>query len=162
MKKILFLILLCITISLSDHPLAGEKSSAGPFTVKKRDLCPICGMFVHKHPNWVAQIIFDDKTYAFFEGNKDMFKYYLDLKKYNPKKTRDDIVSFWVTSYYTTTVIDGRKAFYVVGSDVLGPMGRELIPHSSEKADRAFMTDHGGDNVLTFDQRDLNVVEALR
>lgn len=147
---------------LLTNPSAGEERSTGPLKVGKKDVCPVCGMFVHKYPNWIAQILFDDGTYAFFDGGKDMFKYYLDLKKYNPKKRKEDITAIWVTDYYRVRLMDGRKAFYVVGSDVLGPMGRELIPHASEKAAKHFMKDHGGDEILTFQKVSLNLIESLR
>ena len=142
--------------------LAGEKSSIGPYKVGKKDLCPVCGMFVHKYPNWVGQIVFNDKTYASFDGAKDMFKYYFDLKKYNPKKRTGDIEGIWVTDYYTLRLIDGKTALYVVGSDLLGPMGRELIPHRSAKAADNFMKDHGGNKVLKFDEVDIDLIESLR
>ncbi len=142
--------------------LAEEKASEGPLQVSKKDICPVCGMFVHKYPNWLAHIIFKDRTYAFFDGAKDMAKYYLELKKYNPHKTIDDILAIWITDYYTIKLIDGRKAFYVVGSDVLGPMGRELIPHVSEKAAGSFVKDHGGEKTLRFHEIDLNLIERLR
>ena len=141
---------------------ATEKTATGPFNVGNKDLCPVCGMFVHKYPNWIAQIIFEDRTYAFFDGAKDMFKYYFDLRKYNPKKKVENIVAIWVTDYYTTKLINGREACYVVGSDVLGPMGLELIPHKSEKAANAFVKDHGGQRILRFHEVDLNLIESLR
>lgn len=163
MKKVLCLTLMFITINL---PLvlawAEKESSIGPFKVTKKDLCPVCGMFVHKYPNWEGQIIFKDRTCFFFDGAKDMFKYYFDLKKYNPKKTIDDIAAIWVTDYYRVKLIDGYKAFYVTGSDVLGPMGHELIPHASEKAAKHFSADHGGKKILRFDEIDLNLIESLR
>jgi nitrous oxide reductase accessory protein NosL len=46
--------------------------------------------------------------------------------------------------------IDGRAAFYVIGSDVMGPMGKELVPFASEAAARDFLKDHRGQRVLTF------------
>lgn len=163
MKKTLALILMCIMINFLCVPAwAEKKSSIGPFKVTKKTLCPVCGMFVHKYPNWEAQIIFRDKTCFFFDGAKDMFKYYFDLRKYNPKKTIDDIVAIWVTDYYKAKLIDGYGAFYVTGSDVLGPMGHELIPHASEKATRHFMKDHGGNKTLRFDEIKADFVETLR
>ncbi|MDP6179126.1 MAG: nitrous oxide reductase accessory protein NosL [Desulfatiglandales bacterium] len=146
----------------SIQALVDEKSSIGPFGVMKKDKCPVCGMFVHKNPNWVAQIVFDDNTHVFFDGPRDMFKYYFDLRKYNPRKTTDGIVSLGVTDYYTVKPIDGKKAFYVVGSDVLGPMGRELVPHASEKAARYFMKDHGGHKVFRFGEINLGLIKTLR
>ena len=80
-------------------------------------------MFVAKYPDWVAEIIFKDGSYAVFDGTKDMFKYYFDMGKYNPSKKQLDIDSIYVTDYYTLTFIDGHKAYYVIGSDVYGPNG---------------------------------------
>ena len=163
MKRILVVILWCLALSLScGRPLAEEKLSTGPLEVGKKDLCPVCGMFVSKYPNWIAQIIFDDKTYVFFDGTRDMLKYYFDLNKYNPQKTRDGILMIWVTDYYTTRLVDGKKAVYVTNSDVLGPMGKELIPHASDKAAKHFVKDHGGDKILAFGEIDLDLVESLR
>jgi nitrous oxide reductase accessory protein NosL len=142
--------------------LAGEKSSVGPFKVGKKHKCPICGMSPHKYPNWTAQILFSDNSVAFFDGPRDLFKYYFDLRKYNPSKTTDDIVSIWVTDYYTVRLIDAKTALYVLGSDVLGPMGREFIPHTSEKAARQFVKDHGGEKIPEFDEIDLDLIESLR
>ena len=163
MKKILVFILWCTALSLSlGRTSAEEKLSTVPVEVGIKDLCPVCGMFVSKYPNWIAQIIFDDKSYVFFDGTKDMFKYYFDLHKYNPQKTTDGILMIWVTDYYTTRLIDGKKAVYVTNSDVLGPMGNELIPHASEKAASHFVKDQGGDKILRFSEIDLDLVESLR
>lgn len=118
--------------------------------VKQSDKCPVCGMFVAKYRNWLAQISFKDGTYAVFDGPKDMFRYYLDMKKYNPSKTAADIENITVTDYYSTEVVDAKKAFFVQGSDVYGPMGAELIPLVSETAAKEFMQDHKGNKILKF------------
>ncbi len=142
--------------------MAGDRPVQEPLQAGKKDLCPVCGMFVHKYPNWQAQIVFSDGTRAFFDGAKDMFKYLLDMKKYNPRKSRGDIAAFWVTDYYTTKWIDGERAHYVLGSDVLGPMGHELVPHGSGKAARTFASDHAGERILNFNEVDLKLIEGLR
>ncbi len=51
--------------------------SAAPVKPGPRDRCPVCGMFVSKYPNWIAQIEFKDGSREFFDGPKDMFRYYL-------------------------------------------------------------------------------------
>src|SRR5512139_1628637 len=110
-----------LTLSLS---YGGERK---PIKPTPKDKCPVCGMFVAKYPDFLAEIIFKDGSTFFFDGTKDMFKYYFNLKKYNPSKKLEDIDSIYVTDYYNLILIDGFKAYYVVGSDVYGPMGRELI-----------------------------------
>jgi nitrous oxide reductase accessory protein NosL len=43
------------------------------------DKCPVCGMFVAKYPDFAGRIIFRDGAAAFFDGSKDLFKYYLNI-----------------------------------------------------------------------------------
>ena len=108
-------------------------------------------MFIHKYPDWRAEIIFKDGSFDFFDGAKDMFKYYLNLKKYNSGKTQKDIEAVYVTEYYDMTMIRAAKAYFVIGSDVYGPMGKELIPFSSAPSAEAFLKDHSGKAILPFE-----------
>ncbi|MDP2045367.1 MAG: nitrous oxide reductase accessory protein NosL [Deltaproteobacteria bacterium] len=121
-----------------------------PAKITPADKCPVCGMFVAKYPDFVDQIVFKDGTHAFFDGVKDMMKYYFDLPKYNPGKTQADIAAILVTDYYTLKLSDGLKAWYVVGSDVYGPMGKELMPFKDEAAAKEFKVDHKGTAILSF------------
>ena len=126
-----------------------------------KDKCPVCGMFVAKYPDFVAEVSFKDGSYAVFDGAKDMFKYYLNLKKYAPAKRIEDIVSIYVTDYYSLEPIDGLTAWYVVGSDVFGPMGKELIPFSKESDARGFMKDHKGKSLLRFKDVHAELIKGL-
>ena len=126
-----------------------------------RDKCPVCGMFVAKYPDFLAQIVFRDGSYAMFDGTKDMFKYYFNLKKYHPTKRMEDIDSIYVTDYYSLSLTDGHKAFYVIGSDVYGPMGKELIPFEKEADAAGFMKDHKGKAVLNFRQVTQGTIKEL-
>lgn len=125
------------------------------------DKCPVCGMFVAKYPDWFAQITFNDGSYAFFDGVKDMMKYYFDIPKYKPGKKTSDIVAMFVTEYYSMKVMDGPKAYYVVGGDVYGPMGRELIPFAQESAAKEFMRDHRGKSLLKFPEITPQLIKNL-
>ncbi len=129
-------------------PLAGQ---AANIPVSKTDKCPVCGMFVAKYPGFLAQIIFTDGTYAVFDGPKDMFKYFHNLKKYSTSKSLTDITSIYVTDYYSMKPVDGQKAWYVIGSDVFGPMGHELIPFAQKQDANVFMKDHAGKTLIQFD-----------
>jgi nitrous oxide reductase accessory protein NosL len=120
--------------------------------VKQSDKCPVCGMFVARYKTFLSKITFADATYAVFDGPKDMFRYYLNLKKYNPSKTVSDITHIYVTEYYTTEIMDAHKVFFVQGSDVNGPMGPELVPLASEKTAKEFLKDHKGGKILKFNE----------
>ena len=153
-KVILFLMVLLIAFPLWAGDVGPVKPGAG-------DKCPVCGMFVAKYPDWIAEIIFTDGSVVFFDGVKDMIKYYFNLKKYNPPKTQADIRALFVTDYYAVELIDGRKAFYVFGSDTYGPMGKELIPFENEAQSQEFLLDHKGKAVLTFGEIDPAVIKGL-
>jgi len=90
-----------------------------------------------------------------------MFKYYFNLKKYQPSKNSSDIDSIYVTDYYHLTLIDGLPAYYVLGSDIYGPMGRELIPFEKEADAKEFMKDHQGKSILRFKEINDKVIKTL-
>jgi nitrous oxide reductase accessory protein NosL len=144
-----FALMLLLALLLAVSP-AGAADKA-PLKPGPQDKCPVCGMPVAGFPNWVSTVTFKDGSHAFFDGPKDMFKYLLDLKRYNPSKQPGDIEAVWVTDYYKVAPIDGRKAWYVSGSDVNGPMGEELVPFGKESDAKAFSKDHKGKKILTFD-----------
>ena len=150
-KKFYPLILAILYMLFLSVPLSFATDKK-PVAIKKSDKCPVCGMFVSGYKNWLAEIIFTDGTYAVFDGPKDMFRYYLDLKKYNPSKKASDISNIYITEYYSTELKDARKVFFVLGSDVNGPMGAELVPLASETAAREFLNDHKGKKVLKFNE----------
>lgn len=144
--------------------LAIPCAAAGEFDAAKPDgssKCPVCGMFVAKYPDFIAQVVFSDGSRDYFDGAKDMFKYMFNLKKYSPDRQTSDIKKVFVTDYYSLEPIDGKEAFYVIGSDVFGPMGRELIPFKEEEDAREFMVDHSGKSLLKFHAVTPAVVQGL-
>jgi copper chaperone NosL len=131
-----------------------------PIKPPPKDKCPVCGMFVAKYPDFIATIKFQDGTFVFFDGAKDMFKYYFDIKKYHPSRQHSDITAIYVTDYYTLTPIDAYIATYVIGSDVYGPMGRELIPFENRADAEAFTKDHHGKSLMKFKDVTFSLVKT--
>jgi copper chaperone NosL len=136
-------------------------AGAKPIKIRANDKCPVCGMFVAKYPDFAAQVIFRDGGYAVFDGVKDMLKYRADVSKYAPGRKSADIVAVYVTNYYTLGLIDGYKAYYVAGSDVYGPMGKELVPFDKKADAMEFMRDHKGKSILTFREINASVLKSL-
>ena len=116
-----------------------------------RDLCPVCGMLVSKYPHWTATAVWKDGRAVYFDGAKDMFKYLLSLAAYEKGRKREELGSLSVTEFYDLKPIDARQAWYVIGSDVLGPMGHELVPLATRADAEDFVKDHKGRRVLRFD-----------
>ncbi len=149
-------IILILALSLTSVCFAAE-----PVKPTGNDKCPVCGMFVAKYPNFLAQVVFKNGSYAVFDGPKDMFKYYMNLPVYNVSKKQDDVEAIYVTDYYSLKWIDGLKAVYVTGSDVMGPMGRELIPFEKQEDAGEFMADHDGKTRLMFNEVNTDLLKNL-
>jgi nitrous oxide reductase accessory protein NosL len=109
-----------------------------------RDTCPVCGMFVAPYRYWIASVRFTDGSLAHFDGAKDLFKYLLDMPRWAGGRKREDITTIGVTGYYDAALIDAQEAVYVIGSDTLGPMGHELVPHETQADAEEFLRDHKG------------------
>jgi len=153
-----FIAALLISLIISSLAVSAEKT---PLKPSKKDKCPVCGMFVYKYPDWVAQIIFTDGSVVFFDGAKDFFKFYFDIKKYSPEKSQKDIAVIYVTEYYEMKLTKAEDAFFVIGSDVYGPMGHELIPFASRADAEEFMNDHKGRRILKFEGVKPTVIKKL-
>ena len=138
-----------VSIYLYDPILAVDKSKM--MSVPQDAKCPVCGMFTSKFPKWVANIKTNDGHSHYFDGVKDMMKFYFEPTKYNHNHSNSDISEINVTDYYTLESIDGKKAFYVLGSNIYGPMGKELIPFKSEEDANKFKDEHFGEKVLRFE-----------
>ena len=123
--------------------------------------CPVCGMFVAKYPDWVGVVTFADGRRQYFDGAKDLFKFLFDIQKYIPRDASAEIRHIHVTDYYDMKFIDARSAFYVIGSDVYGPMGREMIPLASRPDAETFLKDHNGMKILQFNDITPDTVRRL-
>jgi nitrous oxide reductase accessory protein NosL len=109
-------------------------------------------MFVNKYPDWVTSVTFKFFPALFFDGVKDFFTYYYTMQKYTPERIQAGIATITVNDYYTLKPIDARQAFFVVGSDVYGPMGKELVPFGKAADAQAFFKDHKGKKILRFNE----------
>ena len=115
--------------------------------------CANCNMVVEKYPNWIEKAVVTGGDTLYFDGPRCMFKILLETSK--------NIQTVLVKDYYNLKYTDGRTAFYVTGSDILGPMGNELIPFSSEQAANDFLSEHKGKRIVRFDDVDMKLVMKL-
>ncbi len=122
-----------------------DQNTPDKINVPQKAKCPVCGMFVAKYPKWVAYMQDTKGNKLYFDGVKDMMKYYFN----HPDETFDPIL---VSDFYTLRPIDGKKAWYVIGSNVYGPMGEELIPFKTRQDAQTFLKEHFGKQIITFDQ----------
>lgn len=157
MYRIITTIVLGCTLAVATALAAGKAANPVPASAK----CPVCGMFVAKYPNWTASARFKDGSSQYFDGPKDLLTYYLDTSRYAPGKRQADLAALTVKEYYSLEAIDPRSAFFVIGSDVYGPMGSELIPFKSEKDAQSFRVDHRGKKIVRFSEITSQLMKTL-
>jgi len=152
-RTALILILLAMLLPCSNTASAADKASGPPEKPTEKDKCPVCGMFVYKYPDWVSAVVPKAGKTLYFDGAKDMFRF---LRENSSPATA------WVTEYYGLKMIEAAKAFYVLGSDVYGPMGHELVPFATKEEAGEFMADHKGRRILTFHEVDAEILKELK
>jgi nitrous oxide reductase accessory protein NosL len=118
-------------------------------------------MFVAKYPDWSATLMYRDGTTVYFDGPKDLFIYYLNPRRFDPARKRSEAVTLTVKDYYSLAVIDARQAYFVVASNVLGPMGKELVPFAKKGDADGFRSDHLGRKPLRFSEVTLALLKRL-
>jgi nitrous oxide reductase accessory protein NosL len=145
-----------VSCLLTGGPLLAQPAKE----VSPQERCPVCGMFVAKYPNWITQVRLDNGTVRFFDGVKDMLAFHFNPAAFGASgQTARDI---WVKDYYTLAWHDGRAVWYVIGSDVYGPMGHEFIPFDSAAAAENFRKDHKGTRVIRFNEITVPLVQSMR
>ena len=122
--------------------------------------CGKCGMAPARYPKWQTQIVFTDGSMTPFDGCKCMFGYLFHMGQYDTKHTTDDMAAVWVKDFHSGDWIQAADAHYVVGSDVMGPMGKELIPFGAHADAMAFQTENGG-TLTEYDSISMETLKPL-
>ncbi len=141
-----------------------EVKEVAPVNPTMEDKCPICGMMPARYPEWRAQVVLKSGERYHFDSPKDMFKFVLGLTNNNEPKewvNPNDIAAIFVTDYNTKEYIDAKKAYYVRGSDVQGPMGEDVVPFASEEDAKAFSSQHGGE-VIGYSDITVEFIKTLK
>lgn len=141
-----------VSFYLLNSFIANDKSEI--IQIPKDAKCSSCGMIVSKYQKWAARITTKDEKTYYFDGVKCMLKFYFNPEKFN----KENLEKISVTDYYTIEEIDAKNAYFVLNSDVLGPMGKALIPFKDEAQAKKFMQDHAGEKLLKFEELDKSVL----
>ncbi len=110
--------------------------SAGLLFAEDSGRCIRCGMIVEKHPRWEGRMESADKVESFCAPKCLLFTY--------AGSDTGEGVKLLLKDYYSTKFIDATAAWYVSGSDVMGPMGPDMVPFAKKEDAEAFMKEHKG------------------
>ena len=115
-------------------------------TVPTAARCPVCGMYPARSLDWAGQIIFSNGDAQFFDSPVSLLMFLNDVPRYSAGRTADDIVARYVTDVTSKEWIDAGAAFYVYGSNALGPMRAGNLPaFAARSAAEDFARRRGGE-----------------
>ncbi len=125
------------------RPAASGLDADGAMHVGPEDRCPVCAMNVKKHEKFAAAIELKNGETHYFCGTGCMIRSWLHPEVFlGVDKSR--LKRAVVKDYFTGKPLDAMEAYWVAGSDVVGPMGPALVPLKSESDREAFVKRHGG------------------
>jgi nitrous oxide reductase accessory protein NosL len=115
----------------------------------KKDVCTVCGMPPANHPKHNCQILAMDNSTLHFCSTQCLVNFTTDQSEYvkEPIKTK----MAWVTLYSDGMYESAVGSYYVVGSKVDGPMGKEAIPFKLKNNAEEFVKGNGG-KIVSFQQ----------
>ncbi|HFQ5013657.1 nitrous oxide reductase accessory protein NosL [Vibrio rumoiensis] len=159
--KYLNIILLSVVITACSDPQAEQNAMVHrAVSIEQSDECHLCGMLISRFPGPKGEG-YNKSTQSMqkFCSTKDLFNYILqpdnqrqikevyvhDMSKTPWQKPEDE--------YF----IDGREAWYVIGSSQKGSMGSTLASFSKQK-DATYFADQFGGKVYRFDEITLDML----
>jgi copper chaperone NosL len=143
------------TAAMAGGPAPASKSltADGQIFLSESDRCPVCAMFPARHPETAAAMTLNNGQTFYFCGNGCLLRSWLRPEVYLGR-TRKQIDRIVVRDYFTGQPVDGRKATWVAGSDVVGPMGPAIIALGDADQLATFKGRHGGKTVFSFEAVD--------
>ena len=110
---------------------------------KKAERCKHCGMKIDPTSAWRTELVGDDGKVTTFDTPR------CALTSWRSGAT--PAKSIRVQEYYDRKERDGNDVRFIIGGDVLGPMGADLVPVDPPRASK-FIQDHAADRALRLDE----------
>jgi nitrous oxide reductase accessory protein NosL len=117
-------------------------------------------MFPAKQPKSTAGMILADGRSYYFCSNSCLLRTYRHPSIYLGGEA-PVVVRMLVLDYFSGASIDADSAWWVAGSDVIGPMGPALVALGSRSDAAAFVQRHGGREVFQIKTTDDVMWERL-
>lgn len=134
--------------------LAWEPASGRPMLaareVPEQARCPVCGMFPARQRRWAAQLIFADGQAHFLDSPLSLFHYLQRVPRYAVGRQRSEIAAIYVSDVESGAWITASQAFFVHGSNQLGPMRSGNLPALASRSQAELFVGRHGGQVLDF------------
>jgi nitrous oxide reductase accessory protein NosL len=120
---------------------------------KKTERCKHCGMRIDPASAWTSELVGKDGAVTRFDTPR------CALTAWRTGKA--DAAALRVQEYYERRWRDAAELRFIVGGDVLGPMGPDLVPVDPARATK-FIQDHGADRALRLEEIAPDVLGAMK
>ena len=146
-------------------PIAFDSASGlpadAPRPIAADARCPVCGMYPARRPRWAAQALYRDHAAHYFDSPVDLMQFLSHMARYAAGRSAADVRSRWVTDSASGAWVALEQAWFVQGSDALGPMRCADLPAFGDRAQAAeFVRRHGG-QALAFNALTPAIVNSL-
>lgn len=135
------------------RPARAGLDKAGGMHVSPGDRCPVCAMEVAEHTQFASAIELRDGRTYYFCGTGCMIRSWLHPEVFLGS-ARDELGRAVVKEYFAGEHVDASKVIFVAGSDIVGPMGKALVPLKNEADLETFMKRHKGKTTFRLAEMD--------
>ena len=137
---LLFVMMATTAFAKSDLPTP-------PDAVWKGSKCLVSGLPANDNVKWVVLLNERDGSWKTFVGMKNFLEYVNFPDKFVGKQKRHS-GDVWVRDNKSKKWIPALFAYFVIGDNIHGAVGRDAIPFEDEKAAQKFMIENKGRGVV--------------
>ena len=130
-------------LSMSRSKIEAKRKKKGKIADPGPEVrCPVCGMYPARYPEYRCQISTADGKQLHFCSSQCLVSFQADPNKYvkDAAKTK----SIWVTVFPDGDSEYAMGLHYLVGSSLMGPMGKEALPYRNKAAALKSAQENGG------------------
>ncbi len=137
-------------LSVSRPKIEMKRKKKGKITEPSAESrCIVCGMYPAKYPEHRCQVMTVDGKIHHFCSSQCLVSFLAKPGEYLKKDVK--IKSVWVTIPQEQSCEYAAGLYYLAGSSITGPMGKEAIPYRSKAKAEAAAGKYGG-KVVRFDK----------
>ncbi len=150
----------CIIAPATPYDPASGLALDEPRPIPADARCPVCGMFPARYPRWAGQVIFNDGATHFFDSPVNLLVFLRDVERYS-NYTAEDVIASYTNDVASDTWTPVETAYFVHGSDALGPMREGNLPSFAEREAAQAFADARGGKVLAHREVDTTLLDTL-
>ncbi len=115
--------------------------------------CKHCGMKIDPSSPWRVELVAADGSTTSFDTPRCAFTSW--------RTGKSQAASLRAQEYYERRWQNAEELRFVIGGDVVGPMGPDLVPVDPSRATK-FIQDHGADRALRLDEITTDVLGNIQ